>query len=179
MGIWELCESRLVQERSNASAANADSLLCGYPGVPDGKLWIVLACGYMPDVAETQVVTFQKISSKSGSVFSLLNPSSMALNPARATFIEQGMEYLLLPGEYLQVRRGNHTAGSTMSVWMQLVEIDQPLYTYDEPQAVKIQKRAISSIRQQLGGGSGRGSVGPISRPEGGGGGGGRRGEPI
>lgn len=151
---YKLEETRLVQERSNASAVNADSVLLGYPGVPAGKLWVVLACSYMPDVAETQVITFQKLNA-TGTAFSLLNPVSLALNPARATFIEQGMEYLLLPTEYIRIYRGAHTAGSSMSAYMQIVEIDQPLYTYDEPQVVKRQEKAVSSIRQRLGGGRG------------------------
>lgn len=158
-GVWKLEEARLVQERSVSSAANADTLGLGVL-VPPGKCWVILAVQYMPDVAETQTIGFYKVTG-TGAVFTLLNPLSMALNPQRATFIEQGMEYLLLPGEYLLVRRGGHTAGSTMGLSIQFVEIDLPLYTYDEPQTVKRQARALSSIRSMLGGGVGGG----VTRP--------------
>jgi len=160
-GTWRLEESRLVQERSAASAADADVLtMTGV--VPAGRLWVITGVAYIPDVAETQVISFYKVTS-SGAPISLLNPISLALNPARATFIEQGMEYLLFPGEYLQVRRQAHTAGSVMSTTVQIIEIDQPLYTYDEPQVVRRQQRAISSMRSALGGGGGRGGAGASS----------------
>lgn len=159
---WKLEESRLVQQRTATSAANADSLNLGNPGVPAGKLWVVNAVGYYPSVAETQVISFEKYNGNFGSYFGLLNPVSMNLNPAQGTFIEQGMEYLLFPSEYLLIRRVTHTAGSSMTAYMQFIEIDQPLYTYDEPQIVQRQARAISSIRTRLGGGSG-GVAGPGS----------------
>jgi hypothetical protein len=145
----------------------------GYPGPPAGKIWIVTGFGYLPSVAETQIISMEKICG-SGSGFALLNPVSLALYPAKATFVEQGMEYTLFPNEYITVRRGTHTAGSSMTGVMQMVEIDQPLYTYDEPQVVKRQQRAVSSIRTALGGAAGRGS-GAGTAPTGGrpGGGGG------
>lgn len=169
---WKLEESRLVQLRAQSSAANAD--VCDLPAVPLGKIWVILACGYMPDVNETQVVSFYKVSA-SGAPFCILNPLSMALNPAMATFIEQGMEYPLLPGEYIRVRRGNHTAGSTMGCTIQFVEIDQPIYTYEEPLIVHRHQRALSSIRSRISGGvTGGGGSGPapggLRGPRGGGG---------
>lgn len=176
MGFWRLEEARLVQQRSNASAINAETLDIGYPGVPAGKVWHVLACQYKPDVAETQVISFEK-STSAGIYMALLNPISLALNPALATFIEQGMEYLLLPGEWILVRRGNHTVGSLMTGYIQFVESDLPLYTYEEPQIVKRTQRAISTIRQRIGGGAGArgigGGVPPIGHGSTGGGGGG------
>lgn len=166
---WKLEEARLVQQRAAVSAANADSLGIGSPGVPEGKCWIVLGFNYSPSVAETQTISFSKYSSKTTTFFGLYNPVSLALGAAggagAATFIEQGMEYILFPGEFLYVIRGGHTAGSTMSGTMQFIEIDLPLYTYDEPQIVKRQQMALSSIRSQLGGGVGRGGVGPGPSP--------------
>lgn len=156
---WKLEESRLVQFAGNGSAANADIVNITNP-VPDGKIWVIVGCGYYPSVAETQVVSFRKSCTKSGLYVALLNPVSLALNPAYATFIEQGMEYMLLPGEVIQVLRGTHTAGSSMNAWQQFIEIDQPLYTYEDPQTVKRQARALSSIRTALGGSVGRGSGG-------------------
>jgi len=156
MPIYKLEEARLIQQRGATSAANALNLSVGGPGVPQGKLWIVTAFGYMPSVAETQVVSVEKYTA-GNYFFGLINPASLNLNPAQATFIEQGMEYLLFPGEYLIVRRVAATAASTMTANMQFVEIDLPLYTYDEPQVVKRQQRAISSVRSMLGGGSGGG----------------------
>jgi len=172
---WNLGESRLVQFRTSTSAANAEEVSCGYPGVPAGKLWIVLGFGYTPSVAETQVVNIQKYTPQGG-YMSLINPVSLNLNPSYATFIEQGMEYTMLPGEYLRVLRVAHTAGSTMTATVQLIEIDQPLYTYEEPQVVKRYQMARGSILQQLGGISGRagggtGTIGTGPRPPGGGGG--------
>jgi uncharacterized membrane protein YgcG len=159
---YKLEETRLVQERSATSAANADYLNFG-AGVPDGKIWIVLSAGYMPSVAETQVVSFSVVSLKTNSNFGLINPVSLNLNPAQATFIEQGMDYMLLPGDLIQARRVTHTAGSTMSCIIRFIEIDQPIYTYEEPLLVMRQKRGISSIRSMMGSGSARSSgVGSI-----------------
>lgn len=153
-GAWKLEEARLVQIREGSSAANANEFSYSAWAVPAGKCWVILACGYVPSVAETQVISFEKVDG-AGKIYGLLNPISLNLNPARATFIEQGMEYMLLPGEYLRVRRVDHTAGSTMNLSFSFIEIDLPLYTYDEPQVVKRQDRALSSLRQRLGGGGG------------------------
>lgn len=157
--FWKLEEARLVQSRLVQSAANADSLTFSAYPVPEGKVWVVLGFGYYPSVAETQEVGFHKID-KATYQYAVLNPASRALSASiPATMIEQGMEYLLLPGEYLAVSRGNHTAGSVMTAVLQFVEIDLPLYTYDEPQVVKRQVRAVSSIRARLGNFGGGGSV--------------------
>jgi len=170
--IWKLEEARLVQERANTSAADADSLAIGV-NVPLGKCWIILACRYTPSVAETRDISFYRIT-RTGVSFPILNPIALALNPSSATFLEQGMEYLLFQGESLSVRRSAHTAGSTMDMNVEFVEIDMPLYTYDEPLIVKRQQRVLSSIRSRLGGGTGvRGGGGPSPGvPPGGGGGG-------
>ena len=155
-GVWKLEEARLVQNRTYTSAANALNIGTDAPG--PGKCWVLLGVGYKPSVAETKVISFQKIWS-GVSVYSMLNPVSMNLNPALATPIEQGMEYLLLPHESIQATRDSATAGSTMNLVLQFVEIDLPLYTYDEPQIVKRQRQALSTIRTQLGGGTGRGGM--------------------
>lgn len=171
--VWRLEEARLVQNRTSVSAANADSI--GMAAVPAGKVWCVLACSYYPSATETQVVSFQKVWPGIG-VYGLLNPVSMALIGAGAgavaTPIEQGMELFLLPGEYIQATRATHTAGSTMTINIQFVEIDMPLYTYDEPQEVKRNQRGISSIMRRVAGTS-RGSTGPGFHPTTPGGGGG------
>lgn len=177
MGIsWPLTEARLVQERTSSSAANADTLSLT-PACPTNRVQIITACAYIPDVNEAQTISFYKVSS-SGAPLTLLNPISMTLNPARATFIEQGMEVFLLPGEYVLVRRGGHTAGSTMSATIQFIEIDLPIYTYDEPQVVNRQQRVLSALRTRLGGGA-AGRSGGVEGPRGGGGGGGRTGIPV
>jgi uncharacterized membrane protein YgcG len=175
---YKLEETRLVQERTNTSAANDEQLTIGDPGPPEGKLWIVIAAGYMPSVAETQTICWLK-STRPGTTLSVLNPISMLLNPGRSTCIEQGMEYMLLPKEFFIVRRAAHTAASTMTAYIQFIEIDQPLYTYEEPQVVKRQHRALSTLRTALGGVGSRGGGG--GREPGGGreGGGGGRGLPI
>lgn len=161
MAYWPLCEARLLQKRSAVSAANATSVLLG-AGPPQGKVWILLGVGYYPSVAETRSVGFEKQDGTN--TFALNNPVSMLLNPAVATCIEQGMECMLFPGELLGVKRDVATAGSTMTLVIQFVEIDLPLYVYEEPQIVKRTQRALSSIRQRLGGGGGTGS-GPGSSP--------------
>lgn len=173
---YKLEETRLVQWRTQVSAANSEELNLGYPGVPQGKIWIVLGITYMPSVNEAQLVSFEKYTN--GGYIVLLNPLTITLNPLSASFLEQGMEYMLLPGEYVRCRRANHTAASTMSGTIQFIEIDQPLYTYEEPQIVRRQQRALSSIRTALGGGAGRGSGGG-ERPGSGGGGGRGRGLPV
>jgi len=161
MGNWNLCEVRLLQTKSRTSEENAETVAIG--PVPAGKIWVVLGVGYLPSVAETQTISFNKTHGANG--FGYLNPLSMALNPAIATCIEQGMELMMWPGEYLHVVRGGHTEGSHMFLAINFVEIDLPLYTYDEPQVVKRQNRAISTVRQiistQRGGGPGA-----ATRPE-------------
>jgi len=164
MSFWKLEDSRLVQIRSAVSAANDLVLAVGGPGVPQGKIWVITGFGYRPSVAETQVVSFEKYNTPLNMFFAINNPVSMNLNPAWASFIEQGMEYMLFPGEYIICRRVAATAASTISANMQFIEIDQPLYTYEEPQIVHKQKRALSTIRSMMGGGSGGGS-GPGSGP--------------
>lgn len=149
---WPLCEARQAQWRYNTSAVAALSVGTAAI-VPAGKVWCVFGVGYIPSVAETKIISFEKINANAGIGVGLLNPVSMLLNPASATCIEQGMELFLLPGEYIQARRDSATAGSTMTIYMEFVEIDLPLYVYDEPQVVKRQERAISSVRQRLGGG--------------------------
>lgn len=169
MALWPLCEARNVQVFQATSAVNADNVAVGVPGPGRGKVWIVTGCGYRPDTAETQTISFTKVTTlyPSGAEYStmaLLNPVSLALNPARATFVEQGMEFILFPGEYIYVLRGNHTAGSSMHVWLQVIEIDLPLYTYDEPQIVKRADRALSTLRQSI---AGRASTVPSARESG------------
>lgn len=159
MDLFDASELRLVQQRSSGpTAANALYIDCGYPGVPQGKIWTVIGVYYIPSVAETQVVSFGKYNGVQ--YFPLLNPLSMNLNPTGATCIEQGMIFYLLPGEFLYARRVAATAGSTLSMSMQFIESDMPLYHYEEPQIVLRQKRAIGSIRQQLGGGLASGGGG-------------------
>jgi len=161
MGRWNLCEARLLQTKNGSSAANAEQAYCG--PVPAGKIWVVLGVGYFPSIAETQTISFFK---KSGTnYFGLLNPLSMALNPAVATCIEQGMELMMWPGEYIYVVRDDHTDGSLMSFHINFVEIDLPLYTYNEPQVVKRQNRAISTVRQMISTQRG-GGPGSATRPE-------------
>ena len=171
--FWKLEEARYVQERSSTTGANGENLGLGAPGVPRGKIWIVIAATYMPSVAETQNCSWSK-STKSGATLALINPISVALYPQRFTFLEQGMECILFPGEYLVVRRASHTAGSSMSASMQFNEIDLPLYSYEEPQIVKRPVSALSSIRTRLAGGRGGGGGGTVpseGEPHGGGGG--------
>lgn len=175
--FWHLEDARLRSHLTVTSAANADTVYIG-SYVPEGKVWIVHAVGYWPSVLETQTVSFAKYANGAIS-YGLLNPISVAIDPAKSqvlTCIEQGMELILFPGETIYVCRGNHTAGSTMTVRAEITEIDLPLYTYDDPQTVKRQVRAMSSIRSRLGGGLGggglRGSIGPVDT-------GGRRGGPL
>lgn len=153
MILWPLCEARLIQYREATSAANANNVVVGSPGPPDGKVWVILEGGYYPSVAETQQVSWLKYDGSKNYV--ITNPVSHALDPAVPTVhgpVEQGMEVALFPGEYIRVSRGDHTAGSTMIAYIKFVEIDLPLYTYDEPQVVKRQSRALSSIRAAVGG---------------------------
>lgn len=170
--FWNLAEARNVQERVSTSAADAENLALGFPGVPAGKVWCVLSASYMPTVNEAQLCGWTK-ATRSGATAALLNPITLTLNPHRFTFLEQGMELLLFPGEYLGVRRGGHTAGSSMTAFMQFIEIDLPLYTYDEPQIVKRHVSALSSIRTRIAGGGGAAGGGGVVPPGGGPGGGG------
>lgn len=171
-----LSDIRLSQIRSNLSAANALVVTLGYSGPAEGKLWTVTGIGYKPSVAETQVVSFEKYSAKYGATFALLNPIEMNLNPAYGTCIEQGQVLQLFPGDYINVRRVAATAGSTMAVYIELIETDLPLYEYTEPQMVKRNTIARGTILRRIGGVSGGGvSGGGIvggGHPPGGGGGG-------
>lgn len=161
MALYDVSELRLVQTRSAGSAANALWTEIA-DAVPAGKIWNIIGIGYLPSVAETQVVSFEKVTRESQPI-GILNPVSLNLNPAIATGLTEGMEIALLPGEKIRVRRVAATAGSTMAFYIQFVEADMPLYEYTEPQLAKREKMFASTIRQRLGGGS-----------FGGGGGGGR-----
>jgi hypothetical protein len=155
---YNLGDIRLIQERISTSAA--DALVVNSATCPEGKIWTITAFGYRPSANEARLISFQKVT-KSGNAVAVFNPLSMTLNPAWATFIEQGLIYQLFPGEYIVCRRDVATAGSTMTCLMQLVESDLPLYTYEEPQIIKRQARAISSMRSRI--------AGSISRRGGGG----------
>jgi hypothetical protein len=138
-----------------------------------------VAAGYHPSVAETQVVGWMKLDNNNYR-YQLVNPASMALSPTiqAFTFIEQGMECMLFPGDYIYARRNAATGGSTMTLYLEYVEIDLPLYVYEEPQVVKRTHQALSSIRQSLSAPSApRGGSEPA--PSGGGTEGGGRGLPI
>lgn len=161
--LYKLEETRLRQVDSVTSAANAD-----YVGMsrycPENKVWIVHKVGYTPSTTETQTVCFIVFDAIRSLRYGILNPISLTIGTAmtqQATCIEQGMELVLFPGENIYVTRGNHTAASTMTLSVQFTEIDLPLYTYEEPQVVKRQQRAISAIRSSMGGGfGGRGGGG-------------------
>ena len=161
-------ELRLVQIRPVYSAADAVSLVS--PAVPQGRIWAILAAAYFPSAAETRTITFEKVTI-SGAGLTIYNPTTLALSPtgASATPLENGTEINLLPGESLRVRRDVATAGSSMTLTIQLVEYDLPLYTYDEPQIVKRQGRAMSSLRSRMAGGIGRGGGEAPGGPGGGG----------
>lgn len=176
--FWKPEETRLVQNRDTTSAANALSVMCPSSQCPDGKIWIITAYGYQPSVAESRLVSATKFNAKTSREYGVLNPLTLNLNPAYSTFIEQGMEYWLMPGETIIFKRDAATAGSTMISYCQLIEIDQPIYTYEEPLIVERQKRALSSIRSMIGGG-GRGPGGSVSPPSSGPRGGGRGGLPV
>lgn len=165
MEFGDLQEFRFVQESYNESAVDGLQLNLGYPGPPANKIWVVLGMDYHPDAAETRIINIVK-TTKTTARMGLLNPISLALNPAVATFIEQGMNYVLLPGEYVTIIRDDHTAGSKMLGTLQYVEYDLPLYTYDEPQIVRRQERALSSVRSRIGSGGGsRGGGGALAGP--------------
>ncbi len=170
---WELQDTRLISTDNNLSAVNAELVTVGAPGPAPGKLWSVIAYGYYPSVQENQVVGIVKYNSRTGHYYGLLNPVALTLNPTMATFIEQGMTYLLLPGEYIYAYRLGHTVGSAMQVFLQYIETDQPLYEYVEPQVRKSINRFLSTIRPRMGGGGGRPAAGiapPVVPPGGGGG---------
>lgn len=170
---YRLEETRLRQVRTNTSAADSHTVALSGAPVPEGKVWIIHSASYYPSAAETQTIAAAKYVPGLGYA-GILNPVSLALDNsigAVATFIEQGMEYFLFPGEYIIWTRAAHTAGSTMICNIQFTEIDLPLYLYDDPQSVRRQERALSSIRQRLGGalGGGRGIVPPTLTGERGG----------
>lgn len=173
--MYEPHEIRLVQERTNVSVANAENVNVGYPGVPAGKMWTVTSFGYRPSVAETQVIAIVKVT-RSGGEVGIFNPLSLALNPATATPIEQGMELTLFPGEYMIVYRGGHTVGSQMYVTMQFVESDIPYYAYTEPLGPVVRKAARhgSAYRSTGGISPGTGGTPPTTGHGTPGGGGGR-----
>lgn len=156
---YESHDLRLVQERSNTSAA--DALFLQLPACPEHKIWSVIGIGYFPSVAETQVVSLHKVS-RSGAYFGINNPTSFNLNPG-IYGVDQAAPFQLFPGESIIVRRVAATGGSTMSLKMQFIETDLPLYDYVEPQEALRQKKFASSIRKVMsrtggaGGGSGAG----------------------
>lgn len=177
---FETYELRQVQEVSQVTAADAVVMLLGYPGVPGNKFWTILSMAYKPSVAETKIISCDK-TTRTGKVSGLINPVSLLLNPAVFTACEQGMTMILLPGEYLQVRRDTATAGSTMIGIMQFIESDLPFAAYVEQlKKVVLTSRKHGAVYRSIGGGvTGPGGTPPSpghGMVEGGGGGGG---EPV
>lgn len=173
---FNIGEYRFVQWRTNNSAANALNVSTYYP-VPENKIWTVIAIGYKPSVAETKIISAVKVDSGSRE-YALLNPVSLALVPASATFLDAGSYIELLPGETVKFLRDSATAGSTMGVYFQFVEWDMPLYDYTEPQEAKrIRKNALGLFERPgvfgggfsgggAGGGRGTGGAGGRPRPK-------------
>lgn len=161
---FETCELRLVQERNATSAADALTLLLGYPGPLEGKLWTILGLGYQPSVNESRIITMEKVT-RTNNVVALMNPITLDLNPRYATCMDSIPEITLLPFEHIRIRRSVAAAGSTMVGYIQLIESDLPLYSYTEPQEALRQKQAGSMLRKMVsrgGGGPGGGGVGGI-----------------
>ena len=138
MYAYDLHELRFVQI-GVASGALGGLTLATAP-VPQNKIWTIIAAQYYPDAAETRLVTWSKISG--GLVFPLRLPTTIALGPAaNYPLTTEGLQLILLPGEYFYLTRDVATAGSTMVVYFQYVESDLPTMKYFDPQKLLSQDR--------------------------------------
>lgn len=176
---YSLAESRFIQHINGVSALNAHIALIG--PVPAGKIWTILCAIGQCSADDTQDYWFGVYVSSVVN-YSVTHPEEHAFDVSEANWIpmlREGMEIKLFPGEYLSFNRDGHVAGSTISIFARIIESDLPLFTYEEPQIVKRQKVALSTIKSLMSGGGSRGSgpgSSPGSIPRGGGGG---RGIPV
>jgi len=168
---YDLHELRFAQTRQVTSAAN--SLVVNCHVVPANKLWTILAGRYFPDASETRTVSVSKETM--GGTLPIRIPASIALSiSVFYPIVTEGNQVVLLPGEYLKVERDVATAGSTMTLTIQIVESDLPTMKYHDPQKLLSQDRRkrgfasasiLGSTAAAMGGHAGEGG-------EGGGGGG-------
>jgi hypothetical protein len=131
--MFDLHEGRFTQSGLRTSAA--DALTLALPAVvPANKYWTLLGASYNPSATETRVVVWEKVT-RGGAVIAVTRPFSIELTTLlKWPLLTEGLELVLFPGEYVQVRRSAATAGSTMSIQFQYVESDLPYYAYTDPQ---------------------------------------------
>ncbi len=157
-------EGRFIQVKYATSAV--DALLVPIGPVPAGKIWTVLEAFLSNSCAaggENQYVWFA-VSPDGVLYYPVTTPEQHVVDASNGQYLpmlREGMELRLWPGEYLAARRGDHTAGSTIIIYARIIESDMPLYTYDDPQTVLRQRKAISSVRTRLGGGVGGARIVP------------------
>jgi len=152
---YNLGEGRFLQHRNNTSGVNSHLVTIG--PVPAGKIWTVLSAVGAPSVDESQEVWFV-IYIAGMALYGITAPVTHTFDVSEANWIpclREGMEIKLFPGESLGFCRAGHTVGSTISLNARLIETDLPLYTYEEPQVIKRQAQALSTLRQVVGGGTG------------------------
>lgn len=167
---YQLGDAHFIILNTNNSAVNG-LVVASDPPVPQGKVWNILQAYAYSSIAETQNYWFSIY--RHGRPFPVTAPASAVVDPATDKFypcLREGLELRLYPGDTLRAYRDDHAVGSTLYIVLSYIETDLPLYTYDEPQVVYRQTKAISSFRSQLGGGAGRGSGPGVSpaRPGGG-----------
>ena len=168
MFVYRVDELRLPQNRTITSAA--DALVIDTPTVPRGKIWTILAGRYYPSATETRTVQVQKLW---GSIaYAIRVPQSIALGASvLLPVVTEGNQAILLPGEAIRVRRDVATAGSTMTIDIQIIESDMPIARFIEPQRELSIKRRRPGFAPFSNLGSARGALGS-HEGEGGGGGG-------
>jgi len=150
---YSLTESRFILHKYAVSVANDHINLIG--PVPKGKIWSILSAIGMTSADDTQDYWFG-IYVTGVINYSITRPEQHIFDVSEANWLpllREGMEIKLFPGEYLSFSRDGHVAGSTISMWARIIETDMPLYVYDEPQIVRRQAAAASTLRTMLGGG--------------------------
>jgi hypothetical protein len=142
-------EALFVNQVGPSSPADALSMAIG--PVPAKKIWTFQAACYFPGVAETRIVWWNVVCPNGTTEIAVSVPVSIALSNTRGfPLLTPVDEFVLLPGQFLQVRRDAATAGSVMWLTALYVESDLPLYEYTEPLEKRRLRRSARDVVKAL-----------------------------
>lgn len=151
-----MSDPRLLAEVRNAidlyGGSAADALMVNLSPVPDGKFWIVLNSCVFASVSETRTI-WASVITKTANAYPILAPVSATINFSGRFYpvLEQGFELVMFPGDFLRAYRDAATAGSSIYLAARYVELDLPLYHYDDPQRRNRMRRSAADFVEEIG----------------------------
>lgn len=166
---YRLDEGRWLYDKSIASAVAGTSAFDSSFVVPAGRLWAVIFASVNVDMAETRDFTLCVYNALRGSLTHGIAMRAAALaGGAPIPLLTEGSELLMWPGDRPSVIRSAATAGSTMTLYLRIIETDLPPLTYIDPQKLIAQNRrrgkfstALSLARGEAPAPDGPGTGGP------------------